>query len=86
MVPLPIQSKVLGRLNEASSHGLVSAMLTEDSLAMIVKGVFGPFERDRETFRKEIKFNSFDITHFAFQIVADESIRRFEEFGSTLLM
>ena len=61
-------------------------MLTEESLKLIVKGTFGPFERDREKFRKEIKFSTFDITHFAFQIIADESLRKIEEFSSALLM
>lgn len=60
VVPLPRESKAL-----KTKKGLVSAMLLEDSLNKIIEGKYGPFDRDREAFRKEVRFTTFDITHFA---------------------
>lgn len=62
-VPLPKKSKGLEK--RPGSLGIVSSMLTQESLQKILEGKFGSFERDREEFRK-LKFQSFDITHFAF--------------------
>jgi len=79
-VPLPKKSEGLSK--EPGALGIISSMLTAESHQKICKeGKFGSFERDREEFRK-LKFRTFDITHFAFQILVEESLRKFEEFAS----
>jgi hypothetical protein len=63
VVPLPKKSE--GLRKQTGSLGMVSSMLTTDSLQKILEGKFGLFERDREDFRK-LKFRTFDMTHFGF--------------------
>ena len=82
VVPLPEQSKTK---KYQKGLGLISSMLHEESLKRIVRGDFSnfnnfgnnnKFEDVCEEFKK-LEFTTFDMTHFAVQILVDESLRKF---------
>lgn len=88
VIPLPKGSPCLAPTNPANPglrRGFVSSMIEEKSLELIMKGKFGPFERDREEFKK-IAFTTFDMTHFGVQILIEEAFRKFEEFHCVKLL